>query len=256
MKRLEKTWYLKRFNLFKSLTDREIGVVDRISYMKGYSRREQIYGQSDPGDVVYLLKEGRVKIYKLSPDGKELTLAVLESGEIFGEMALIDEGPRDTIAETLEESLVCVIRRRDFELLLKKKPDLAMHVTKLIGLRRRKIENQLENLVFRNAPSRLAILLMSLADKHGVRDSRGIILNVKLSQQELANLIGTARETTSALLNEFKRLGMIDIQSRRIKILDQWRLKKIADAKIRAFPIETETESEIESAVSTHSTNP
>ena len=112
-----------------------------------------------------------------------------------------------------------------------------MHVTKLIGLRRREIENQLEKLVFRNAPSRLATLLMSLAEKHGVRDSQGIILNVKFSQQELANLIGTARETTSALLNEFKRLGFIDIRHRRIKILEQWQLKKIADAKMKEFPI-------------------
>ena len=255
MKR-DKIWYLQHFNIFKDLTDREIGVVDRISYMRHYRRREQVYGQSDPGDVVYLLKEGRVKIYKLSPDGKELTLAILEHGEIFGEMALIDEGPRDTIAETLEDSYICVVRRRDFELLLKKKPDLAMHVTKLIGMRRREIENQLENLVFRNAPSRLALLLMSLAEKYGVRDSQGIILNVKLSQQELANLIGTARETTSALLNEFKRLGFIDIRSRRIKILDQWRLKKIADAKMREFPIEVESEDEIESAVSVEPTNP
>ena len=249
MKRLEKIWYLKHFDIFKDLTDREIDVIDRISYMKRYSRRERIYGQGDPGDLVYLLKEGRVKIYKLSPDGKELTLAVLENGEIFGEMALIDEGPRGTIAETLDDSDICVIRRRDFEMLLKKKPDLAMHVTKLIGLRRREIENQLENLVFRNAPSRLAALLMSLAEKHGVRDSQGIILNVKLSQQELANLIGTARETTSALLNEFKRLGFIDIRHRRIKILEQWQLKKIADAKMNEFSITVDPEEESENVV-------
>ncbi|MCZ6679603.1 MAG: Crp/Fnr family transcriptional regulator [Candidatus Poribacteria bacterium] len=245
MNKLEKVWYLKHINLFRDLTEADIRVLDRISYMKDYHRREQVYGQTDPGDVVYLLKEGRVKIYKLSPDGKELTLAILEPGEIFGEMALIDEGPRHTIAETLDDSLLCIIRRRDFELMLKKKPDLAMRVTKLIGIRRREIENQLENLVFRSAPSRLALLLMSLAEKHGVRDSRGIILNMKLSQQELANLIGTARETTSALLNEFKRLSIIDIQHRRIKILDQWQLKKIADAKMRDFPINLESESEV-----------
>ena len=236
-KKLEKVWYLKHINLFRDLTEADLSALDRISYMKDYNRREQVYGQTDRGDVVYLLKEGRVKVFKLSPDGKELTLAILEPGEIFGEMALIDEGPRDTIAETLDDSLLCVIRRRDFELLLKKKPELAMRVTKLIGMRRRQIENQLENLVFRSAPSRLALLLLNLAERNGVRDSRGIILNVKLSQQELANLIGTARETTSALLNEFKRLDIIDIQSRRIKILDQWRLKQIADAEMNEFPI-------------------
>lgn len=249
MKRLEKIWYLKHFDIFKDLTDREIDVIDRISYMKHYKRRERIYGQDDPGDLVYLLKEGRVKIYKLSSDDKELTLAVLENGEIFGEMALIDDGPRGTIAETLDDSDICVIRRRDFEMLLKKKPDLAMHVTKLIGLRRREIENQLENLVFRTAPSRLAALLMSLAEKYGVRDSQGIILNVKFSQQELTNLIGTAQETTSALLNEFKRLGFIDIRHRRIKILEQWQLKKIADAKMNEFSITVDPEEENEPVV-------
>ena len=249
MKRLEKIWYLKHFDIFKDLTDREIDVIDRISYMKHYKRRERIYGQDDPGDLVYLLKEGRVKIYKLSSDDKELTLAVLENGEIFGEMALIDDGPRGTIAETLDDSDICVIRRRDFEMLLKKKPDLAMHVTKLIGLRRREIENQLENLVFRTAPSRLAALLMSLAEKYGVRDSQGIILNVKFSQQELTNLIGTAQETTSALLNEFKRLGFIDIRYRRIKILKQWQLKKIADAKMNEFAIEVDPEEESEAVI-------
>lgn len=246
MRSLEKIWYLKHINLFRNLTDVEIGVLDRITYMKDYSRHKQVYGQSDSGDVVYLIKEGRVKIYKLSPEGKELTLAILEPGEIFGEMALIDEGPRDTIAETLDDALLCVIRRRDFELLLKKKPELALRVTKLIGVRRREIKNQLENLVFRSAPSRLALLLMALAEKHGVRDSQGIIVNVKLSQQELANLIGTARETTSALLNEFKRLGLIDIQSRRIKVLDQWQLKKVADAKVMDMPLQPESESESE----------
>ena len=249
MKQLEKIWYLKHFDIFKDLTDREIDIIDRISYMKRYSRRERIYGQGDPGDLVYLLKEGRVKIYKLSPDGKELTLAVLENGEIFGEMALIDDGPRGTIAETLDDSDICVIRRRDFEMLLKKKPDLAMHVTKLMDCGGGKSKTQLENLVFRNAPSRLASLLMSLAEKHGVRDSQGIILNVKLSQQELANLIGTARETTSGLLNEFKRLGFIDMRHRRIKILEQWQLKKIADAKMNEFSIAVDPEEESEAVI-------
>ena len=117
-----------------------------------------------------------------------------------------------------------------------------MRVTKLIGLRRRHIENQLENLVFRSASSRLAVLLLSLGEIHGVRDSRGIILNIKLSQQELANLIGTARETTSALLNEFKRLGFIDIQHRRIKLLESWRLKKIADATMTDLLLPEEPE--------------
>ena len=151
-------------------------------------------------------------------------------------MALVDQGPHDAIAEALDDTILYIIRRRDFELLLKKKPQLTMQITKLIGRRRRELENQLESLVFRNVSSRLAILLLSLAEKHGISDSQGIILNIKLAQQELANLIGTARETTSATLNEFKRLGIIDIQCRRIKVLDLSRLKEIAVASFVMQP--------------------
>ena len=234
---VESIWYLKNINIFHDLDDVDLSVLDRITHMKEYGPLEQVHGHGNPGDVVYLLKKGRVKIYKLSPEGKTLTLEILEAGEIFGEIALVDDTPRDTKAETLIDSLVFVMRRRDFELLLRKKSDLGMRVTKRIGRRGRHVENQLKSLVFRSAPSRLAYLLLSLAGRHGVHDSRGIILNIKLSQKELANLIGTARETTSALINEFKRLNFIDIQHRRIKLLNQWQLKKIADAKMRGLDI-------------------
>lgn len=224
------------------MTDVDLGELDRITCTESYNRHDQVRGQDDSRNVIYLLKEGRVKIYKPLPEGKESTLAVLDPGEIFGKMGLSDEGPRDTIAETLDDTLLCAIRRRNFENLLRKKPELTMRTTKLIGVRRRAIENQLENLVFRSVSSRLALLLISLAERYGVRDSRGIMLSVKLSQQKLAYLIATVRETTSALLNEFERLGFIDIRHRRIKILDQWALKKIADARVKELSIQEDSE--------------
>ncbi len=238
----ENIWYLKHINIFNGMTDVDLGELNRITCTESYNRHDQVRGQDDSRNVIYLLKEGRVKIYKPLPEGKESTLAVLDPGEIFGEMGLSDEGPRDTIAETLDDTLLCVIRRRNFENLLRKKPELTMRTTKLIGVRRRAIENQLENLVFRSVSSRLALLLISLAERYGVRDSRGIMLSVKLSQQKLAYLIATVRETTSALLNEFERLGFIDIRHRRIKILDQWALKKIADARVKELSIQEDSE--------------
>ncbi len=238
----ENIWYLKHINIFNGMTDVDLGGLNRVTCMESYNRHDQVGSQDDSGDVVYLLKEGRVKIYKPLPEGKESTLAVLEPGEIFGEMALSDEGPRDTIAETLDDTLLCVIRRREFKILLRKKPELTMRTTKLIGLRRRAIENPIENLVFRSVSSRLALLLISLTERHGDRDSRGIVLHVKFSQQKLAYLIATARETTSALLNEFERLGLIDIRHRRITILDQWALKKIAVARMKELSIQEDSE--------------
>ena len=238
----EKFWYLKHLNIFAGMTDVDLGDLNRIADMVSYTRHEQVHGQDDLEDVIYLIKEGRVKIYKPLPDEKELTLAVLEPGEIFGEMALFEEAPRDTIAETLDETLLCVIRRRNFGILLRKKPELKMRTTIFVGVKRQSIENRLENLVFRSVSSRLALLLITLAEKDGVRESRGITLSVKLSGQKLARLTATPRETTSPLLNEFERLGYIEIRHRRIKILNQWALKKIADDRMRELPIQKDSE--------------
>lgn len=238
----EKFWYLKHINIFAGMTDVDLGDLNRIADMASYDRHQQIHGQDDSEDVIYFLKEGRVKIYQPLPEEKERTLAVLEPGEIFGAMALFEETPRDTIAETLDETLLCVIRRRNFGILLRKKPELTMRTTIFVGVKRQSIENQLENLVFRSVSSRLALLLITLAEKDGVRESRGITLSVKLSGQKLARLTATPRETTSPLLNEFERLGYIEIRHRQIKILNQWALKKIADDRMRELPVQEDVE--------------
>ena len=184
---MESTRYLKDIPVPDGMTEVSIHMLSPMMYIKTYRRHDQIYSQGDPGNAVYLLRGGRVKIYKLSPDGKELTLAIHQPYEIFGEMALVDDGPRDTIAEALDDTCLFVICRRDFESLLHKEPTLAWDIIKLIGRRRREIENQLENLAFRRVSARLALLLMSLAERHGVCDSRGTILNVKLPQHELVH---------------------------------------------------------------------
>ena len=242
----EKMFYLENIRIFRDLTEADLKMFDRITYTTtAYGHRECINGQGNPGSVVCLLKQGRVKMYKRSLEGEEHTLGILQAGDIFGVMQAVNDPAGGTIAETLDESLVCSIRRRDFELFLKKKSELAMRVTKLIGLRRRRIENPLERLLFRTVSSRFALFLLSLAGSYVAHDSRGIVLSVKLSEQELSNLIGSASETTSALLKELGRLNIIRIRSRRIMVLDQWRLKKLADAKTQELEIPSPEESEM-----------
>lgn len=238
----EKFWYLKHTNIFAGMSDVDFGDLNRIADMVIYNRHEQVHVQDDSDDVIYLIKEGRVKIYKPLPEEKELTLVVLEPGEIFGETAMFEAEPNGAIAETLDDTLLCVIRRRDFGILLRKNQKLKMRTAIMVGVKRRFIENRLENLVFRSVSSRLALLLITLAEKDGVRESRGITLGVKLSEQKLARLIATPRETTSPLLNEFERSGYIEIRHRRIRILNQWALKKIADDRMRELSVQEDPE--------------
>jgi CRP-like cAMP-binding protein len=225
----DKHWYLKQINLFSEMTRKEMDRVDEISRMKELKRGEIIYMPEDMSESVYLLKKGRVKISGLSEEGKEVTMDIIGPGEIFGELSLVDKGPRETIAETLDDALLCVISRADFEMLIRNKPELAFKVTKLIGLRRRVIESRLEDLVFRDVSARLARLLLQLAKEYGKDRQESTVIDVKLSQYELANLIGSTRETTSHFLSVFRREELIAMEKRRIVLLNRAGLEEKAE---------------------------
>jgi CRP/FNR family transcriptional regulator, cyclic AMP receptor protein len=222
-----KFWFLKQIKLFSNLKDEELNDLDKITRMEEVKRRQPIYLPGDPANTVYLLKAGRVKISRVTEDGKEFTLAILEPGEVFGELEVLEGTPRDTVAEALEDISVCVIQRKDFEEVLQNNPDLTIRLTKLIGFRLKKIENRIEDLVFRDVPTRVAHLLLSLSKEFGKQNEDGVRLSVKMTHQELANLIGSTRETVSATLNDFKRQGLIQQDHQTITIRDQRRLSSI-----------------------------
>lgn len=222
-----KFWFLKQIKLFSNLGKEDMDHLDQVTRMEDVRRRQPIYLPGDNPDSVYLLKAGRVKISRISKEGKELTLGILEPGEVFGELEVLDGSLRDTVAEALEDASICVIRREDFEEVLKKNPDLTIRLTKLIGFRLKKIESRIEDLVFRDVPVRLVRLLLSLSEEFGKQEAEGVRLGLRITHQEIANLIGSTRETVSATLNDFKRQGLIQLDHRSITLLDQVRLSSI-----------------------------
>ncbi|MBI2370537.1 MAG: Crp/Fnr family transcriptional regulator, partial [Deltaproteobacteria bacterium] len=170
---------------------------------------------------------GRVKISRITPDGHELTLDFIEPGELFGEMALVEEEASDTVAEPLEDAILCTIPLEEFRRLLMARPELAFRVTKLIGLRRRQIESRIEDLAFRDIPARLARLLVNLAEEYGVADSQGIQLRIRLSQRELAHLIGASRERVNQILIALRQQGLIEYAGRSLRIRDRAGLARL-----------------------------
>tara|TARA_B100002003_G_C14126227_1_gene541660 strand:- start:576 stop:1268 length:693 start_codon:yes stop_codon:yes gene_type:complete len=222
-----KLWYLKQVKLFSDLNDSEMNEMEKMTRMEAFKKKQPIYLPGDPGDFVYLLKSGRVKISKIGDDGKELTLVILEAGEIFGELEVLEETPRDTIAEALDDASICMLRREDFERLLKSRPQCSFKLTKLIGLRMKQIENRIEDLVFRDAPARLAHLLLNLANSLGREGTDGCAIQTKMTHQELANLIGTTRETVSLTLGQFRQAGLIAMERRQITILNEKGLTRL-----------------------------
>ncbi|MBD3288927.1 cyclic nucleotide-binding domain-containing protein [candidate division KSB1 bacterium] len=224
----DKIWYLKKFNLFENISHDELeNISDKVSDNE-VKKRDIVYLEGDTGENLYFLKKGRVKISRVNEAGKEITLTMLEPGEIFGELGLFDDQPRQTTATALEDSLICMMRRADFEQLMSNKPELGFKLSKLMGLRLRHFENRIDDLIFRDVPSRLARLLLRLSEQHPIETENGLKINIKLSQQELANLIGATREMTSSVLNNFRKDGIISLESKHIYIQDNKALRKIA----------------------------
>jgi CRP-like cAMP-binding protein len=213
-----KLWYLKHANLFSDLTETEMLEIERLARMQEVRKRQPIYLPGDPATTVYVLKQGRVRIASTAGSGKEVTFEILEPGEVFGELEVLEGQPRATGAEALDDVLICAIRREDFEDYLKHHPDLTLQLTKLIGLRLQKIQSRVEDLVFRDVPARLAHLLLELAKTHGKQEGSAVRLTVKLTHQEMANLIGCSRETVSLTLGQFRDQGLIQIEGRAITL--------------------------------------
>jgi CRP/FNR family transcriptional regulator len=224
----DKLWYLKRFNFLDAMTQEDIESLSEMVVDNAVKKKQPVYLAGDPGENLYFLKQGRVKISRIDESGKEFTLTLLEPGEIFGELGLFDDSPRETTAVALEDSIICMMRRNDFEQYANQKPELSLKLNKLMGLRLRQIENRIEELLFRDVPSRLARLLLRLADQHPRQTKQGVRINIKLSQQELGNLIGATREMTSMVLNSFKKERLINVESKYIYLINRKQLEAIA----------------------------
>ena len=210
--------------------------LERLAEQRQYRRRQIIHFADQPSDFIYLLCTGRVKIARVSEQGRELTLYLLEEGALFGETGLLAVSePYELIAETLEDSLVCVFRHADILTAVQASLPAMENLVRLISERRALAENQVADLVFLEVPKRLAKLLLRLHDAPGGHCGRnGQMLRVKLTHQELANIIGSTRETTTLVLNDFKRQGLIEFLGRKIVIVSRAGLEKLFTGEFAA----------------------
>jgi CRP-like cAMP-binding protein len=227
MAQRSKLWYLTNINLFHGMSEEQMRMVEQRTVMREVRRKEVLYLPGDAGDRVYLLKRGVVKISALTGEGREVILALLKKGEVFGEEAVVEDVPRDHMAEAYDDALICIITRKDFMEMMRAYPEMAFKVTKLIGFRLRTFRTRVEQLLFKGAAARLAQTLLALARDHGVPDARGVLLPLKLSQQDLASLIGVTRESVNVALSEFRKQGLVEIEHRSLRVLDLERLQNV-----------------------------
>lgn len=221
-----KLWYLENFNLFKELTMEEMQTIEKQTQMREIKKGDYIYFPEDPSTQIYFLKKGSIKIGNYSDDGRESIKAVLRSGEIFGELSLIGEGKRNDFAQALEDNvLICAMSMKDMEFMMENSSKLSLRVTKIIGLRLRKTEIKLNDLLFKDARQRIVDFVRNLAEEQGVKIGDEIMVKHPFTHQDIANLTASSRQTVTTVLNELKEQDLLYMERKKFLIRDISKLK-------------------------------
>ncbi|MEL6269341.1 MAG: Crp/Fnr family transcriptional regulator [Chloroflexota bacterium] len=213
--REEKYDYLREVDIFQDLTNREIEEISEMTRMCLYSSNHIFYMPDDPGEVLFIIKQGRVQLYRISPDGRKLVFATLNQGAIFGHMGMIGQRMHNTFAESVGNCKICIMNRQDVEELLMAKPIIALRFLENVGNRLVDAEQRFEDIAFRRMPSRIARLILQLTEEQG----DGATLK-GYTHQQIADMLGTYRETTTQILNDFKNQGLIRLGRKTIEIVD------------------------------------
>jgi CRP-like cAMP-binding protein len=218
MSEKSKIWYLKNINIFEGMDDSQMKMVEKMTTMSKMGKHHPIYFPEHPSNNIFFLKEGRVKLYRLHQDGREVILDILGPGEIFGELSIVDQGERRDAAETLDDALVCSMSMRDFEGMLLHNPSLNLQLTKWIGLRLRRFEEKMSDLAFKDVTKRIVSFLVRYAEDFGKIKEGTVRISSSLSHQEIAYLTAASRQTVTTVLNELKEKGIIDFTRKTVII--------------------------------------
>ncbi|WP_251068046.1 Crp/Fnr family transcriptional regulator [Streptomyces sp. ISL-22] len=224
----ERTWCLSEVDIFRDLSEAEMDAIAAAAPMKTYAAGEILHSPQQPGEVLFILKRGRVRIFRVSAEGRALTTAIISPGTIFGEMALLGQRMYDNFAEALDDVTVCVMSRADVQKFLLSDARIAARITEILGRRLADLEQRLSDSVFKSVPQRIATTLTTLARRAdtpagrlrpGTRHPQ-----ITLTHEQLAALAGTSRETTTKVLHAFADRGLLRLARGRITVLDPARL--------------------------------
>ena len=219
--------FLATVPIFSSLRPEDLAPLAGKLRQRGYQKGEVIFHQEDPADRMHIIVEGRIRISITSDDGREKDLAVLQRGDCFGEMALLDGSNRSATATAVDPTQTLALYREDFMEFLKEHPEVVAQTTSLLTSRLRSVNQMLGDLAFLDVPTRMAKQLLELAQAYGDETGQDGPIEVPLGQDELARLVGASRETISRALNSYRRLGIVSTSRRRITITDREALERM-----------------------------
>ncbi len=221
--------YFKQVPLFADLDNQDITELMAVARRRTFKSGEIIFHRDDPGQVLYIIKAGKVKIGWSSPDGQEISLVVFKTGDYFGEFALLDGLPRSADATAIEKVECYTLQRNDFHNAIMRSPKIAIQVMGVLSKRLRKTDQMIDDLISLDVYGRVAKKLLDLANEHGETNKEGVLINMRLTQQELAALVGASRESVNKVMGYFMDKNYISTDKHKIT------LHKIAELEGRIY---------------------
>jgi CRP-like cAMP-binding protein len=218
---------LARTDLFGRLNEDTLRVLAERSVTRRYERGEFVFHHGESGDSLFVMAEGIVKVFVTSEDGDEMVLATIEPPQTFGELAVIDGGPRTASAKAIEPSTLLALTQATFAEMLKD-PAVVQALHESLGRLLRRVLEQAADLVFLDLPGRVAKLLLTLAERSGEQKPEGLVLDLKMSQSNLASMAGGSRPTVNQILKTFEMRGYLEVKGRQIVIREPELLRRRA----------------------------
>jgi CRP/FNR family transcriptional regulator, cyclic AMP receptor protein len=219
--------FLATVPLLSQIEREELERLAELTREKQYPKGSVILFEDDPGDSLYIVRQGRVKVVLIGEDGREVILGVLGVGEHFGELSLIDEQPRSAHVIAMEDSMLLVLRRDDFRRRVDAQPRIAWALLVELSRRLRRADDKIGGLVLLDVPGRIARLLLDFAQEAG-----SDTIDKPLTHQTIAQMIGASRETVSRAMRDFQDQGLIRVERRQISVGDRAALEKRAQVKV------------------------
>jgi CRP/FNR family transcriptional regulator, cyclic AMP receptor protein len=217
---------LRKVPLFSDLSEADLTAFAEVTREREYPKNSVILFEDDPGDSLYIVSAGQVKVVLIGEDGREVILSVLADGDFFGEMALIDDEPRSAHVIAMKDSLLLVLRRDDFQSQVARHPQIALKLLKVLVQRLRRADEKIGGLVLLDVNGRVARLLLDLADEGG-----GPKITRRLTHHTIAQMIGSSRETVSRAMRELVDRGLIETTRREISIKNRDGLNSLAGSR-------------------------
>ena len=219
---------LRRAPLFEALDDEGTKALRAGVTEVDLTRGERLFDEGDEGDRLYVVLDGKMKLTRASPDGRENLISLIGPGEMFGELSLFDPRPRTMSASAVTDVRLAALAHDYLRIWLNGRPDVATHLLAALARRLRRTNEVMSDLVFTDVPGRVAKALLDLAARFGTRQEDGLQVNHDLTQEELAQLVGASRETVNKALADFVARGWIQLHPKSVLLIDPERLRRRA----------------------------